>query len=687
MRIIERWKTLPEHLRVLTLWFALFFYYESSIRLINHRTFFTSGLLFGLLFDGVFAVVLTLITFAFKSRKSRNRILMIEMGIVTLLFITQMVYFKLTKTYYTAYSAGNTGKVMEFADIGLSAVLSNWYFILVFLLPAFLFGYFKYKKKLPTFETVERISLKTLGLLLVVAVMLQFGGRFSLNFTSKDDNSAYSLYYNIQYPEFSVERLGLPTYMRIDLQRVLFDWEPKLSYAVEEVAVEIPTIDEIIETTDATKEATTESTTEATEAEYNALDINFQDLINQETDETLLEMHQYFNAVEPSEKNALTGKYEGYNLILITAEGFSRLAVSESFTPTLYKMMHEGVYFDNFYTPLWGVSTSDGEYVATTSLVPKSGVWSYKESSDNAMIFALGNQLRNLGYTTKAYHDHTYTYYDRHLSHPNMGYDYKGVGNGLNLTPTWPESDEEMMAVTVPEYISEQPFHTYYMTVSGHMFYDFNGNAMSYKHYDLVKDLPYSEHVKAYLACQYELELAMKSLLEQLKAAGELDHTLIALSADHYPYGLTIDEMSELAGHDIEENFELYKNAFILYTPSMTPSVYSEPASSLDILPTLSNLLGLPYDSRLLMGRDLFSSTPALVMFNNRSFITDEGRYNSNTGEFIREAGKEPLDEETLEVYRKKISSIINAKFYFSAKILDMDYYRILEPFINEKHN
>ena len=43
--------------------------------------------------------------------------------------------------------------------------------------------------------------------------------------------------------------------------------------------------------------------------------------------------------------------------------------------------------FDNFYTPLWGVSTSDGEYVTTTGLIPKSGVWSYSLSS------ALGKPL------------------------------------------------------------------------------------------------------------------------------------------------------------------------------------------------------------------------------------------------------------------------------------------------------
>ena len=54
--------------------------------------------------------------------------------------------------------------------------------------------------------------------------------------------------------------------------------------------------------------------------------------------------------------------FEGCNLILITAESFSYLAIDPELTPTLYKLQTEGFNFTNFYTPYWDVSTSDGEY-------------------------------------------------------------------------------------------------------------------------------------------------------------------------------------------------------------------------------------------------------------------------------------------------------------------------------------
>ena len=205
------------------------------------------------------------------------------------------------------------------------------------------------------------------------------------------------------------------------------------------------------------------------------------------------------------------------------AEGFSTLAMDPERTPALWKLSHQGFVCDNFYTPLWGVSTSDGEYVTTTGLIPKSGVWSYSLSSENLMPFALGNQFRGKGYSTYAFHDYLYSYYDRDKSHPNMGYDYYALGQGLELESgnAFPPSDAEMMEKIVPMFVNEDKFAVYCLTVSGHLTYTLESNAMSVRHWDEVKDLPYSEEVRCYLACQMELELAMESLLSQLEAAGD----------------------------------------------------------------------------------------------------------------------------------------------------------------------
>jgi phosphoglycerol transferase MdoB-like AlkP superfamily enzyme len=124
----------------------------------------------------------------------------------------------------------------------------------------------------------------------------------------------------------------------------------------------------------------------------------------------------------------------------------------------------------------------------------------------------------------------------------------------------------------------------------------------------------------------------------------------------------------------VDRAFELYKSSLIIYAKGMEPEVIDRPVSSLDILPTISNLMGLEFDSRLLMGRDIFADTDdRLVVLSNRSFLTDKGRYNSVTREFVPEEGAQ-----VPETYRKLISDEIDRQFYYSTMILDRDYYGIV---------
>lgn len=629
------------------------FYLETILRASLGEGFFSSGFLISLLFSLPFSFLSYIISTGFNS--SVNYVVTIVLLVLWgLIFASQILYYKLFKTFYTLFSAGNAGQVLEFWKDILALMANNILWILLAFVPCISIIWLK---KLLVFSS---ISMKTRVILIFSAIIFHIIGVAFICAGEKTQYSAYDLYFNNDHPVMSVKKLGLITYMRLDMQRLIFGWSPKIAEPKE-------TIPELSEEKSEPPKPVKKT------IEYNTLDIDFVELISNEKNETIKKMHHYFMNVKPTEKNEYTGKYKGYNLILITAESFSPLAVHKDITPTLYKLVHEGFYFTDFYTPVWGVSTSDGEYVACTGLIPKRGVWSFYISGKKSMPFVLGNQLKKLGYSTYAYHNNTYTYYKRNISHPNMGYVYKGVGNGLDIKRSWPASDLEMMEKTIPEYIDKEPFHVYYMTVSGHMRYSFTGNAMAAKNKKLVQHLPYSEAGKAYIACQIELDRALEYLLNKLEEVGIADRTLIALSSDHYPYGLELKEIDELAGHKVERNFELYKNHFILYAKGMKTTVIDKPCSSLDILPTISNLMGLDYDSRLLMGRDIFSDAEPLVIFENKSFITDKGRYNSITGVFTPNPGI-TIDEN----YINTIKDIVDNKFYYSAKILETDYYKYI---------
>ncbi|WP_027107859.1 LTA synthase family protein [Lacticigenium naphthae] len=650
---------------VLSLFFLEF---VLRLRVDGDSTFISMSLFISFIFSLILAIALFLLSSLFRNRT--NYILSFVFLIIAgSIFSTQFVYFQFFRTFYSFYSTGNVSQIFEFRQDIWTVISNNYSLIILFYLPALFLLFFG--KKLFRFNKISELYR---SFLICLIIIFHITGLTTIWFNGKNQNSAYDLYFQTRDPILSVDRLGLITTMRLDFQRLATGWSP--TQTIPDMPVSnsesIYESDKEDDEDEQLKEID-ESEIVEKEIDYNMLDIDFDKLISTENDETIKQMHNYFANVEPTAKNEYTGKYEGYNLIFLTAEGFSPYAVNEELTPTLFKMVHEGYNFTDFYVPLWDVSTSDGEYVSLTSLIPKSGIWSFSASAKIDLPFVMGNQFKELGYKTVAYHNHTYSYYDRDASHPNMGYDYTGVGNGLDMSGGWPASDLEMMQETIPQYIADEPFHAYYMTVSGHMQYSFSGNNIAYKNKEYVKDLSYSEQAQAYLATQIELDKALENMLNQLEEADMAEETLIVLATDHYPYGLDNSTIDELAGHPVDRDFELYKSPLIIYTKGMDPVTVDKPSSNLDIIPTLSNLLGLEFDSRLVMGSDIFSDSSPLVMFRNKSFITEKGKYNSATKQFS------PTEDNSNQDYTEHIDTIslsVDNKFYYSGKILETDYYK-----------
>ena len=382
----------------------------------------------------------------------------------------------------------------------------------------------------------------------------------------------------------------------------------------------------------------------------------------------------YLATVSATAKNEYTGIAKGYNVVTLCAEAFNPLVIDPEMTPTLYKLANSGFVFNNFYNSFRN-TTTNGEYAFCMGLLPDfshNKIEScFNESADNYLPFCLGNALGEQGYETYAYHNYYGSFYDRYITHPNMGYEFKSVGMGLNLPASNPYSDHDMMKESMKDFIrSNKPFHAYYMTYSGHYQYDWT-NDMSAKHRDKVAHLPYSEPVQAYIACNLEVEYALQALMKELEAAGKADNTMIVLTADHYPYGLTDEDFNELAGTEVDSAFECYRNSFICYVPGMEAVQVDEYCSSIDILPTVLNLLGVDYDSRLLAGKDVLSDAPHLALLYDRSFITKDFRYNANNGEVIPHDPSITIEKDTLQNYLNYVSNI----FTLSSAILTNDYY------------
>ena len=409
---------------------------------------------------------------------------------------------------------------------------------------------------------------------------------------------------------------------------------------------------------------------------YNVIEsIDFTALADSTDSDILKATDEYLSNATPTRKNNYTGLLKDYNLITICAESFCPWFISEELTPTLYKLSHTGILFENYYGTFQSVTTN-GEYTMCMGLYPDMSRTktdsSFNVAGTNYLPFCLGNALKGMGYQAWGYHDYIGDFYNRNITHANMGYTFKAADSGLAMKIDWPSSDLEMMEASVDDYInSGEPFHAYYMTFSGHYQYNWD-NAMSAKNRDAVKDLPYSEPVKAYIACNLELENALTYLMDRLEQAGVADKTCIVLTNDHYPYGLTEDEYNELAGQEMDLTFEKYRNSFICYVPGLSENiVVDEYCSTADILPTLLNLFGVEYDSRLLAGTDALSNGVHIAVLSDKSFLTKTFRYDAGTETVIPADESITISDEQLEAYRLYVDN----KFQMSSNIVNSDYY------------
>lgn len=601
-------------------------------------------ILFSIPFIVIFSTIATL--FSEKANKVLNIILTSALTLVTL---AQIVYYNFYDSIFSFFSlTTGTGQVMQFWQMIIDVILRIWYIFVIILIPYVLFLVFnkKFNFKRPN---------KTIVISEVVALILSIIGITTLvHFDNKGIYSLRRLLFKTHAPMLTINKTGLLTMETIDIYRYLFGFK-------EEIYIE----------------EKTEPVIKEEKKEYNVYNIDFDKLIAETTDNNLINMHKFFQSVEPTEKNKYTGMFKGKNLIFITAEAFDTIAIDKNITPTLYKMATNSFIFNNYYQPLYPVSTSDGEYMNLMSLIPKEGVWSFKATSKLSMPFGLGNVFKKEGYNAYAFHNHTYKYYSREKSHTNIGFKYIGCGNGLERKMNckhWPNSDAEMMDATFDYYLKDnKPFVTYYMTVSGHLNYNFYGNNMASRNKKAVKNLKYSTAVKAYYATQIELDKAMSKLLNKLEEKNLLNDTLIVIAPDHYPYGLKTSEMNEVSKIDRSDKFENYHTSLIIYNPTIEKTEVNKVVSGIDILPTVLNLFGMDYDSRLLMGKDIFSETEGLAILSDRSWVSDKGKYNSVSKEFISNT-----NEEVSKEYIEKINTEVYQKFSMSSLILDNDYYKKL---------
>lgn len=619
----------------------VFFYYEILLRLFTGDSFFDTSIICTILFSFAYGMILYILLTVWKNAKLINILTSISIGAFAIIYLVEYFVYRQFKVFYDINTVvGGAGDALTtYTKEAFALIFSpdGILKIVLYLLPLVL--YLIFSKHL----IAGMLSNLKIRIISIITAIVCYGISITIILTSSVMMPLFTSQYNFQE---SMQKFGLITTFGIELKNLAFG-SPNDKF-------------EQTETEDAVD-------TSAPEVEilYNKLDLDLSDKTGK-----IGEINSYISSLSATKQNEYTGLFKGKNLIFITAEAFTAELIDPELTPTLYRLANRGIQFTDYCQPA-SAGTTGGEYQNIFGMLPTSGGMSFKKTANHYNYMTIGSQLDRLGYYGKAYHNNSYTYYSRNLTHTNLGYSdgFMGYGNGIEqyVENQWPQSDYEMISGTLPEYIDKQPFNIYYMSVSGHSGYSIEGNAMTKKHWDRVQHLPYSDDVKGYFAANLDLEDALTHLVSELENKGIADDTVICISSDHFPYGLdsggTLGNMpllSELYGYNVENLFQRDHSRLILWCGSLEkeePIVVDSPTSSLDILPTLSNLFGTEFDSRLFVGRDVFSDAEPLVFNSQYDWKTDLGTYYASRNLFVPAEGVESVPENYVENIKTKVQN------------------------------
>lgn len=621
-------------------------------------------------------------------------------GIFTIYYIAQFVYYKIFRTFLSLVSIGGAHDAMNFKSVLFATLGANWYVILLFLLP--LICLVLLNRLMFTFDR-GRIGesngvLKGVIVQTASSAVMWIAAICLLAVHGTEAYTPYSLFHGRYVLELSMNKLGVVMTTGRDCTVMITKSNSDKTFELAESALDIQNDSDYMsslandnggDTGNASSSNGGElsggtfgsNSTESSEPQYVPQideNINLTRLYNSTDDDELKSITAYFSGVQPTYTDEYTGMFKDYNVVFVTAESLSTYGISKEATPTLYKIYHEGFEFTNFYNPLWYHSTIDGEFANCLSQYPASSKWSFEESADTYQPYALGNILNSQGYKSYGYHDFDATYYDRTSTHPNMGYTtFKAIGAGLDIPDHVMYSDLECIEAVYNDFIDDDHFNMYLMSFSGHLPYNYDNQYICQKNREEAESLlsgkGYSDEAVAYVAAQMELDKALEYLMDKLEEAGKLDNTLFIVAPDHYPYGLSDGVYNELAGKDIEDDdFELHRNQFGIWSSSMKkPVVTNKLCASIDILPTVLNLLGADFDSRLLAGRNILSDSDELVIFADQSFITDKIKYDAATGETTYLVPESQVPDGYLD---SMIAEVEN-RLYISDEVIDTDYF------------
>lgn len=375
--------------------------------------------------------------------------------------------------------------------------------------------------------------------------------------------------------------------------------------------------------------------------------------------ERIAELDAYY-AAHPKQAadTPMTGAFAGKNLIFIMMESMDDWLVTPEYMPNLYRLEQEGVYFRNYYAPIFlAAATFNSEFTANTGMIAPEYQVRNSYYTEHALPYSLANLFRDAGYRALSYHAANPNIYNRGQIHLNFGYESYNDYGDLGMDDYTLDSQ---LLRGYDRIVSDEPFFSFIITYSGHGPYTEEQQNISEPHLDRARavidysTVPYTteaqkeEYTRA-VAQAMETDAFIGGLRERLEADGHAEDTVLMLFTDHYcKYFSDAEFISAIKG---ETDRNMLSNVpFVIWTEGITPQVSEKYVSTMDIAPTIVDLFSLDADLRYYIGNDMFGPDGGVVYFRNYAWY-DGKTYDTGSDDApdpavlaVRRQAREQLD-------------------------------------------
>ncbi len=337
------------------------------------------------------------------------------------------------------------------------------------------------------------------------------------------------------------------------------------------------------------------------------------------------------------DKNEMSGKFAGKNLIMIMLESIDTWMITEDYMPHLYSVKKESISFDNHYSPSFiSAATFNSEFMALTGLIPPTAGIKHSAYTTNNFSMSLPALFRRSGYRADSFHSAEPIIYNRGAIHKNIGFSSYNCHYHMGMDDYMLDSQ---LIRAYHKMVAQEPFFDFLITYSGHGPYTEELSNISEPHYERAFEAVkpsgiaasqenMDEYTRA-IAHAMETDGFVGELMDRLKSDGLIDNTVLIFFSDHYSKYLTDTQfIMELKG--VNATDLLSNTPFFIYSKDIEPKTIRKYTSTIDIYPTIVNLFGLDSDLSYFVGDDMFGEKGNYVMFRNYAWYDGQTYYSED---------------------------------------------------------